>query len=880
MCRADMNVCAEIRGQIKQQLVACITGSLKPRPVVVAAGSSAEDAAMLREATVGILVLHRHPQRATAPATTGTASVGASTAAAFTPRDSEGRLSTFRQHNRSFFDSARSAYNSLLPLLHDPAGERGRSLPIPGSPPNSLAPKRPRLSLELGLYGPPTQGPPSPQLQPSDQQPQPLRSGERDTDRTGRVPITGNGVFEPYLQAACLCGRSTDVVLASFEALCPLIFKNALSEQAQSLLLLDQVVYSTSLLSTFLFAMLLTNLLDPSDPTASVTCIWFSLIAAIVACIIGGPMAVALDDEVRAEVPTGVAAAGSVTPDESCKQMPPAGTPCSLRRKILVDVRDSLGTPLHCLVIVSSSVVSLFLQRSQSLCYAWLRRRKILSLSRCLWTMLEGIVTSLAIFALVYQAVFSGIRMGALLHLTDFFLVALCVGIVVRPWFIALGIGGRIARGRVTNRALKGLQDIVYRRAAVSSQPDGQCSNCGCPPETVPPLLLRTAPAAGGSTGGLSRQTSRRTLHQVASRSAVRRPSRSRSETAAQHLQHTHLPPRAQDTVASPYSSCEGFPMSGLAASLRSVAVNTEAQHGAAAGTASQRGVERPHPLLLRCKARVGAVLGLFVLLLPILALATLPWLIILMQLLLLHGEASVLRHLHLLPYAFPAWWLALLPCVAVVVLLAALFRQCNTLLGPEQVLRAADNVCAAALAAAALEDAAESRLQNQAGQRQQRRCSFICLTDGKRTRMGNTARICELCWALDAFDVLTLRELESSTGLYGAQGSQIERQRLELLRLSNNSAFAQTNFITRMTPCCRHRLHHTLLLQRIATLLPASSHFSLRNDEAVRHALSVHPTGKALIRSSKALTVGKAGLPLASSLAVGKRPLCRRGFF
>lgn len=475
--------------------------------------------------------------------------------------------------------------------------------------------------------------------------------------------------------------------------------------------------------------------------------------------------------------------------------------------------------------------------------------------------MLEGVVTSVSIFVLAYHAVSSGLRMGALLHLTDFFLVALCVGVVVRPWLVALTIGGRTARARVMDGALKGLQDFLYRRVVIGCQPYKECSNCGFSPEGVRPLLLRTTPPVTSFNAGLQRQASRRTLPQADSRNGMRRSSACSTEPMSENAQQTYLPPKAQDTIASPYSSSENLHLPALGHSLRSTGASTAVRRGTIARTAPTTLLDRHYSRLMRWKAQLGAAAGLFLLFLPILALAVLPWLILLLQLLLFYDEASILRHLNLLPYAFPAWWLVLLPCVAVTVLLPGLFRPFNMVLGPEALLRAADDVCAAARAAAALENAAERSLQAVARQRQHRRLSLKPLQDIMQVRMrgrGESQRICELCWAFDAFDVLTLREIESDTGLYEAQGNQIERQRLELLRLSSASAIHRMNSITIRTPCSHHRQQHILLLQRIAARLPASSHFILRNGAAVRDSLAVHPSTKALVSSSKAIRIGK----------------------
>lgn len=299
ICRADISVCAEIRGPVKQQLVACIKKSLKPRPVVIAAGSSAEDAAMMQEATVGIMVLCSSAQAEVA--TNELRWIAPQEADQVTFGEGGERLPVLRQLSRTFLDSARRTYHALLPLLpeHEPAAERGKSLPSPGPAESRLTSKGQMDSMELGLTGLTKQGS---QLQQHEdmtlEHRQASQASKRVVGRIGRGSVSKNGIFEPCIQAACLYGGSADVVLESFQSLCSLMFRDALFEQAQSLLLIDQVVYSTSLLSTFVLALLLTNLLDYRDPTGSVFCIWFSLIAVVAACVVGHPMAASLDDEV------------------------------------------------------------------------------------------------------------------------------------------------------------------------------------------------------------------------------------------------------------------------------------------------------------------------------------------------------------------------------------------------------------------------------------------------------------------------------------------------------------------------------------------------------------------------------------------------------
>lgn len=292
-------MCAEIRGQLKQQLVACIKRSLKPRPVVIAAGSSAEDAAMMQEATVGVMVLSSAAQ--TEVATNEFRWIPQPEADQVAFGEGGERLPVLRQLSRTFLDSARRTYHALLPLLpeHEPAAERGKSLPSPGPAESRLASKGHMDSIELGLTGFTKQGSHLQQQQDMIlEQPQASQPSKKGAGRVGRDSVSKNGAFEPCIQAACLYGGSADVVLASFQSLSSLIFRNALFEQAQSLLLIDQVVYSTSLLLSFVFALLLTNLLDYGDPTGSVFCIWFSLIAVAAACLVGHPMTASLDDKV------------------------------------------------------------------------------------------------------------------------------------------------------------------------------------------------------------------------------------------------------------------------------------------------------------------------------------------------------------------------------------------------------------------------------------------------------------------------------------------------------------------------------------------------------------------------------------------------------
>lgn len=299
ICRADTNVCAEVRGQLKQQLVACIKASLKPQPIVIAAGSSAEDAAMMREATIGILML-----QALTPAEEATyVAEGPAEPMAdpVTSSENAAKPPVARHLRRTFLPNSRKTSHAFLPLLpeQEPGAKRRKSLPLPPAPENCQAPKGRINSMDSGLNGLLKQASSVFQQELVVQQhQQATQSTNQGPGRVGRNSVTNNCTFVPYMQAACLCGSSADVVLESFHSLCSLIFRDALFERAQSVLLIDQVIYSTSVLLAFLFAMLATNLLDSGDPTGLVNCIWFSLIAIAAACLTSRPMAAALDDEV------------------------------------------------------------------------------------------------------------------------------------------------------------------------------------------------------------------------------------------------------------------------------------------------------------------------------------------------------------------------------------------------------------------------------------------------------------------------------------------------------------------------------------------------------------------------------------------------------
>ncbi|CDJ47305.1 hypothetical protein, conserved [Eimeria brunetti] len=768
ICRADISVCAEIRGQLKQQLVACIKRSLKPRPVVIAAGSSAEDAAMMQEATVGIMVLCSSTQ--TEVPTNELKWIPPADADQLTCGEGGERRPVLRQLSRSFLDSARRTYHALLPLLpeHEPAAERGKSLPSPGPAEGRLVSKGQMDSIELGITGLTKQGSHLQQQQDMALEHQQVSQvSKRGAGRVGRDSVAKSGAFEPCIQAACLYGGSADVVLASFQSLCSLIFRNALSEQAQSLLLIDQVVYATSLLSSFVFVLLLTNLLDYGDPTGSVFCIWFSLIAVATACVAAHPMAASLDD-------------------------------------------------------------------------------------KCFWTVCEGILTSVATFALGHQAVFKGMQIGALLRLTDFFLVALCFGVVVRPWLVAFSIGGCAARGRVFKRAWQGLQGALCPRATGACWSDG-CRSTVCKSETVRPLLLRTHAAGADASAACSRLRFGRTDPTVDQYCTTSQPSACAADISPHQLRDTYLRHTTREAVASPYSSADDLHLTSMNPSIRPCQMDSVVRRNSAL-LLDLRKEKASEMRLLRCYKPIGACLALLRPLCIVVSLASLPWLLTVAQFLFSYGGASGMRQLHLLPYGFPAWWLMLLLCVAVAMLVAGVFRRCNILLGPEKVLLAADDACAAA-PVTEVDDSAEG-IVNPCGTRcQRRRPCLVCFTRGRQHTEAST-KICRLCWTLEAADAFMLRELESNAQCCDAPDYQLETSYIGLMQVDCNSALCRRSFVTGATLCSYHRRHHVLFLQRLAARLPAPSFFSLLNGEAVRHSLSLHPTGKALVRSSRTLAI------------------------
>ncbi|CDI75902.1 Guanylyl cyclase, related [Eimeria praecox] len=792
ICRADINVCAEIRGQLKQQLVTCIKRSLKPRPVVIAAGSSAEDAAMMQEATVGIMVLCSSAQ--TEIATNELRWMPPSEADQVTFGEGGERIPVLRQLSRSFLDSARRTYHALLPLLpeHEPAAERGKSLPLPGPAESRLASKGQMDSMELGLTGLTKQGSHLQQQQDMTlEHQQASQVSKRGSGRLGRDSISKNGAFEPCIQAACLYGGSADVVLASFQSLCSLIFRNALFEQAQSLLLIDQVVYSTSLLSSFVFALLLTNLLDYEDPTGSVFCIWFSLIAVAAACLVGHPMAASLDDE-------------------------------------------------------------------------------------CFWTACEGILTSVATFALGHQAVFKGMQVGALLHLTDFFLIALCFGVVVRPWLVALNIGGCAARGRVLKGVWQGLQNAFCRRAAVACWANEGCSSCGCKPGAVRPLLLRTAATDASAPAGGSRLRFDRTDHTEDQYRTVSQPSACAADINSHQNREAYMLQTARETIASPYSSVDDLHLTSMHASMRPCGIESMA-HRDSALLMDFRETKASDMFILLCYKRIGACFAHLRPLCIVMALASFPWLLTVLQFLLFYGGTSGMRQLHLLPYGFPAWWLVLLPCVAVAMLVAGLFRRFNLLLGPEKVLLAADGMCAEEPETGA-DDLPARHIEHCGSRYQQRQRPYsVCFNRGKQDAE-MSPQTCRLCWTLEATDAFMLRELESNTENYEVQDCQMETRCLGLMEVGCSSAFCRRSFITGAALCSYHRRHHLLFLQRVASRLPAPFFFSLLNGEAVRHSLSLHPRGKALVRSSRTLAIGGLLVGMGTTTDSGDERNLRRG--
>lgn len=493
-------------------------------------------------------------------------------------------------------------------------------------------------------------------------------------------------------------------------------------------------------------------------------------------------------------------------------------------------------------------------QRTRSFCYTWLRRRKVLCRSRCLLTMVEGCVTASVVFALVYQAVFSGISLGDLLHLTDFFFVALCVALVARPWLISLCIGGSLSRARVFQRAKSGLLDVLNRKVAMSTPPEGQCSSCELPARPPPRVLFQRAPPSGQPTAAGTLSAASRRLSSISgAQSAVQKWSAgSSTEPLQPRVHHNSVLATGVDQIATPFSSSEN--LQGPAGSLRSLTINTEPHQGTAA-TATLANGESLLPRSSPWRERLGASFVFFLLCLPVVFLLTLPWLVSVLQLLFHCGAPSALHHLSLIPYAFPSWWLVLAPCIAVVFLLATIFRPFSCLLGPEKLLRAADDVCVAAGAISSSEG--QQRSRNQSLMRK----SFTrgAYERGRQQKADPKALsgISEVHWASDAFSVLALREIENTVGLNGPESISVEKQRLVNLRLSILSNIVAYRYPSNMLPCAHHREHHASLLQRIATTLPMPLDFALRNSEAVRHSLSLRPSSQPLVKSSKSLRLG-----------------------
>ncbi|CDJ36745.1 uncharacterized protein EMH_0095130 [Eimeria mitis] len=180
-------------------------------------------------------------------------------------------------------------------------------------------------------------------------------------------------------------------------------------------------------------------------------------------------------------------------------------------------------------------------------------------------------------------------------------------------------------------------------------------------------------------------------------------------------------------------------------------------------------------------------------------------------------------------------------------------------LLGPEKVLLAADDVCAAA-SVAAVDGSAGQNVDHRGRRYKQRRHCCVCFTRDTQDAEASP-HICRLCWTLEAADAFTLRELESNPERYEVQDYQLETRCLRLIELDCSSALCRRNFVTGPTLCSYHKQHHTLFLQRLAARLPSPFFFSLVNGEAVRHSLSLHPTGKALVRPSRTLAIGTAPL-------------------
>lgn len=494
------------------------------------------------------------------------------------------------------------------------------------------------------------------------------------------------------------------------------------------------------------------------------------------------------------------------------------------------------------------SVRRFCLQRMRALCYLWSRRRKSLSRWRCSLSMFEGIVTSLAIFGLIYQVTFCGFRMGALLHLNDFFLVALCLAVIIRPWLIALSIGGVATRRRVIKRAFMVLQGFLCRRVATSGKTEGQLTGCGSSHD-VRPLLLRTMPAFFGEA---SRQDFDHKHSVLDIACGSRRLTSCTVEPVTQRA-HTYLALRGQDEVASAYYSSEDVRFLSSLDPPHSAAIKLETQENAMRPD-SRRTIEKKWSLRLREKA--GCCFGLCFLVLPVLFFLMLPWLIVVAQQVLVSGELSAVRYLRLLPYAFLGWWLVLVPCAITAVLLIGLFRHFCLLFGPEKILRAADDACAFAPVGLAVEEPLQMRGGNSPRHPKREKCRFICLPKSRQNVL-RRVRSCELCWAPETLDVLALREMECSAGVYELNCSQLDRQRLELVRLSSPPPVSRTDSMT-AAACSHHRRRHVLFLQRISASIPVPHQFALLNADAVRHALAKRSCNKALFRFSKTLTIGK----------------------
>ncbi|KAL8453688.1 hypothetical protein Emag_001733 [Eimeria magna] len=195
--------------------------------------------------------------------------------------------------------------------------------------------------------------------------------------------------------------------------------------------------------------------------------------------------------------------------------------------------------------------------------------------------------------------------------------------------------------------------------------------------------------------------------------------------------------------------------------------------------------------------------------------------------------------------------------------LLTFLFRLFNLLLGPEKLLRAADDICLAAHGVSAVEKAVQSGPR----QHQRRQSSFMQLMP--TSQAGDVeadlwTRTFDEDWAFDAFDVLALRELESDTGLSEAQDGRVQRQRIEYLRLGILTLRDSVELFSSRAPCYLHRQNHILLLRKIAACLPKPLYFALQNDEAVRLSLLMHHSARSGLSNSKAVRVALEGGLLA----------------